>query len=376
MIKIFISTLLFPIFISGCFSSQEKTENTRRVQLGDININYYSDKSVTSLEIPPDLSSPSYENSFRMSELVSDYDEKMVNLTGKEIEQSKEKILEPIADIVVKKFRDRRWLIVDKKPEIIWNISMQFLKNHGFAIKNTNKKIGIIETDFRENKKPEIPSSSIGNFRAYLSEVVENVNYTLPSVDKYKIRIEPTESGKKSEVHLSIQTMAEVSTGDDQTMWQVSEKNSALENEMLYSLMLFMGSDAASAREKIINAADEKKFYVSIQDGISGYAKLVFDLNLIETWDNMSWALSELNVSIEDKDLKEKTFYINTARTADKGIMSRLFGEDAINKTFQIQLKQIKENVTEVYFNDISEINAIETKEFSYDLLKRIRKLF
>ena len=272
MIKIFISTLLFPIFISGCFSSQEKTENTRRVQLGDININYYSDKSVTSLEIPPDLSSPSYENSFRMSELVSDYDEKMVNLTGKEIEQSKEKILEPIADIVVKKFRDRRWLIVDKKPEIIWNISMQFLKNHGFAIKNTNKKIGIIETDFRENKKPEIPSSSIGNFRAYLSEVVENVNYTLPSVDKYKIRIEPTESGKKSEVHLSIQTMAEVSTGDDQTMWQVSEKNSALENEMLYSLMLFMGSDAASAREKIINAADEKKFYVSIQDGISGYA--------------------------------------------------------------------------------------------------------
>ena len=56
--------------------------------------------------------------------------------------------------------------------------------------------------------------------------------------------------------------------------------------------------------------------------------------------------------------------------------MSRLFGEDAINKTFQIQLKQIKENVTEVYFNDISEINAIETKEFSYDLLKRIRKLF
>ena len=60
---------LITLLLSGCFSEEQKqTIKNNRIELGDIKINYYSDKSVTSLEIPPDLTSPSYENSFRISE--------------------------------------------------------------------------------------------------------------------------------------------------------------------------------------------------------------------------------------------------------------------------------------------------------------------
>jgi len=379
MIRIYTSILLLSFFISGCFSEEQKqTIKENRVELGDIKINYYSDKSVTSLEIPPDLTAPSYENSFRLSEFTSDIDPKVVNLTNEVLEEQKTTIFSKPANIDVKRFGNRRWLVVEKNPEIIWDLSKQFLKEKGFVIKKSDRKTGIMETDYLENK-PKIPAKSMGIIRSFFESQIDNVSYTLPIVDSYKIRIEPTNNGKHAEVFLSLSSMAEVISGsgkDETTFWQASEKNYALENEMLYSLMIYLGGDAAAARTKIINAKDDKKFLVEVQDGLNGFAKLVFQLNVIDTWDNIAWALSESNTELEDKDLKEKTFYIRVARTSDKGLMSKLFGEDAIYKTYQLQLKPINNNTTEVYFYDVAELNEKETKDFSYEFLGKIQKLF
>jgi len=382
MIRIYTSILLFSLFLSGCFSEEVKqTIKENRVQLGNVKINYYSDKSVTSLEVPPDLTAPSYENSFRLSEYIN-YDPTYADLGGKKVEvkdspDSSEKVLPNYTNIVVKKSGTRRWLEVDKNTDLVWNLSRQFLKDQGFVIKKSNKKVGVMETDYLENK-PEIPSQSMGFMRQMFSQI-GNVNYTLPSVDKYTIRIEPLDDGNKSEIHLSVSSMAEVPAklaGEKSTLWQSKERDTALENEMLYMLMVFLGGDSAKAREKVINAKEDGKVYVELQDGLNGFAKLVFKLNFIDTWDNMAWAITNLNVDLEDKDLKEKTFYINTANELERGFMSRILGDDAIRRSYQIQLKSIGDKVTEVYFNDISELNDQNTKEFSYILLGNIQKQF
>jgi len=377
MNRINIPILLLFFLISGCFSPEQKEiikEN--RVQLGDIKINYYSDKSLTSLEIPPDLTQPSYENSFRLSEFVKDIDANTVNLTSNPIENKKSKdLMLTQSNIEVKKSGSRRWLVVDKSPEIVWELSKQFLKEKGFVIKKSNKKIGVMETDYLENK-PEIPAQSLGFFRSFLASTVSNVSYTLPSVDSYKIRIEPLNDNTKSEVYLSLSSMAEVSTGDDRTMWQSKEKDNALETEMLYSLMLFLGSDSTDAREKIVSAKEEGRISVNLSEGLNGYAKLAFKLNLIETWDNLAWALSEANIEVVDKDLKEKTFYIRYVDNQSIGFMSKIFGTEAIIQQYQIQLKTLDRENTEVYFNDISEQNKPETKKLSHSLFKKIHSLF
>ena len=380
MIRIISSFMFIVFFLNGCFSEDQKQAiKENRVELGDIKINYYSDKSVTSLEVPPDLTKPAYENSFRLSEYVNDIDPNTVNLTNKEkLEEQQQIVLSVPSDIQVKKSGTRRWLVIDKSPDLIWDLSRQFLKEQGFVIKKSNKKIGVMETDYLENK-PDIPAKSMGWIRSMLQSTIDNVSYTLPSVDSYKVRIEPIESGQKSEVHLSISSMAEVITGagkDETTLWQSKERDIALENEMLYQLMIYLGGDSADARERIINAQEKGKIIVSLADGINEYAKLQFKLNLIDTWDNMSWALSDLNITIEDKDIKEKTFYIQVARSSDKGIMSKIFGEDAIFSSYQLQLKELSPNLTEVYFNDITEVNETETKEFSYEFLGKVQKLF
>ena len=235
-----------------------------------------------------------------------------------------------------------------------------------------------METDYLENK-PEIPAKSLGPIRSLLSSSSTQINYTLPSVDKYKISIEPLDSGNKSQVHLTVSSMAEVATkvaGDDNTLWQSKERDVALENEMLYMLMVFLGGDSAKAREKIVNAQEEGKVFVELADGINGYGKLVFKLNFIDTWDNVSWAISNMNIELDDKDLKEKTLYINVANEDEKGVFSTLFGDDAIRKVYQLQLRNIDDKSTEVYFNDISEINDESTKKFSDQFLGNIQKQF
>jgi len=151
-------------------------------------------------------------------------------------------------DVQVKRSGDRRWLIVKKSPEDVWNLSKSFLKQNGFIIKKSNKKIGIMETDFLENH-PEIPEGSLGMIRSALRGALKT-SYTLPIVDKYRIRIEPIDGGVSTEVYLSLTSMEEVLTSagaaEENTIWQSRPKDRDLETEMLYRLMTFLGSDRAT----------------------------------------------------------------------------------------------------------------------------------
>ena len=368
--------LLMALSLGGCISLDKK-EN-KQAGLGERSINYYSDKTVTSLEIPPDLTKPSSQNAFKLSEYVS-IQEDTISFSEKDnaIKEASS-ILRAPSNVEVKKAGERRWLVVDKKPDAVWNLSKSFFKSHGFSIKKTNKKIGIMETDYLESHA-EIPDQSLGVIRSMLKKALK-ARYALPIVDKYRIRIEPTDNGNKSEVYLTLTSMVEVITGEggeaENTIWQSQEKDQALETEMLYRLMTFLGSDHAIAREKIIAAKEEKNLAVSIADGVGGYAKLVFSLNQYDTWDNVGWALDQLEVDVEDKDVKEGSFYINVARTEDLGIFSRMFGDDAVKKSFQIIVKQTGTDKTEVYFNDLSEENEQATIDFSHEFLGNIAKQF
>ena len=374
-----LSTLFLALSLGGCISLGGDDKEEDQVGLGERSIGYYSDKTVTSLEIPPDLTKPSSQNEFKLENYVTGIQEDTLSFSEKDntIKEASS-ILRTLANIEVKKSGDRRWLLVDKKPDAVWNLSKSFFKSHGFAIKKTNKKIGMMETDFLENH-PEIPDKSLGVIRSMLKKAIA-ARYALPIVDKYRIRIEPKDNGDKSEVYLSLTPMEEVLTkagsDDENTIWQSRPKDQALETEMLYRLMTFLGSDHAVAREKIIQAKEAQTLTVSLSKGVNGYAKLTFSLNQYDTWDNMGWALDQLNIDVDDKDVKEGSFYINVSRTEDQGLWSRMFGDDAIKKSFQILVRQTSDNETEVYFNDISEENEQATIDFSHEFLGNIAKQF
>jgi len=315
--------LTMVLFLSSCLSQQQKeTIKQNRIDNKEVKINYFSDKSLTPLEVPPDLTSPSYENAFRIQAFVEDIDLNVVNLSNTEkISEINQKILEVPARIEIKSAGTRKWLIVEKEPELVWDLAKQFLREQGFSLKKIDKKLGLIETNYLENK-PDIPASSMGFIRSMLASQIDNVSYTLPSVDSYSLRIEPIKKGKSTEVYLSISSMAEVITnsgGQESTLWQFKERNISLETEMLYRLMIYLGSDSAEAREKILAAQKNSKISINQTIDINGFSKLLINFGIEEAWDNVSWAINNINLEVESKDVKEKSFYINAARSSDKG---------------------------------------------------------
>ncbi|HIL03353.1 MAG TPA: outer membrane protein assembly factor BamC, partial [Candidatus Thioglobus autotrophicus] len=233
-----ITTMVIALSLGGCFSMDNKEEE-KALSLGERDIKYYSNKTVTSLEIPPDLTKPSSQNAFKLSEYVSNIQEDTISFSdGDKAIKEASSILRTLSNVEVKRAGERRWLVVDKESEAVWNLSKSFFKSHGFAIKKTNKKIGMMETDFLENH-PEIPDQSVGLIRSMLKKAIA-ARYALPIIDKYRIRIEPSENGKKTAVYLSLTSMEEVITkagsDDENTIWQSRPKDQVLETEMLYRL--------------------------------------------------------------------------------------------------------------------------------------------
>jgi len=368
--------LTMVLFLSSCLSQQQKeTIKQNRIDNKEVKINYFSDKSLTPLEVPPDLTSPSYENAFRIQAFVEDIDLNVVNLSNTEkISEINQKILEVPARIEIKSAGTRKWLIVEKEPELVWDLAKQFLREQGFSLKKIDKKLGLIETNYLENK-PDIPASSMGFIRSMLASQIDNVSYTLPSVDSYSLRIEPIKKGKSTEVYLSISSMAEVITnsgGQESTLWQFKERNISLETEMLYRLMIYLGSDSAEAREKILAAQKNSKISINQTTDINGFSKLLINFGIEEAWDNVSWAINNINLEVESKDVKEKSFYINAARSSDKGFFTKVFGDDAVRKIFRIYLRPKSKSETEVLFLDVSEENETETKQFSSEIMRLI----
>jgi len=381
MIKIITSIVFFVLFLGGCFSEQNAKENNpevKKIDPGSLKINYYSNKTITPLDVPPDLTSPNYQRSFRLSEFTkAKLNENLINFSDKEITTS-ERIISSSSEIEVKKSGDRRWLLIKKDPEFVWNLVGDFFKQEGFVIKVSNKKIGLMETDYLENK-PEIPAQSVGLIRSMFQKALK-ARYSLPILDKFRVRIEPTEDKGSTQLFLSVSSMQEVVTNsgkeDENTIWQYREKDLALEVEMLYKIMLHLGGDKAISRERILQAKEENTIEAVLTQGFNGYSKLVFNTDLLDTWDNFSWALDQIDAEIEDKDILEKSIYVNMVRTSDMGIFTKIFGDEAVKKTFKLSLRASNKNSTEVVFTDISGENEEDTVSFSKDLFTKIREQF
>ena len=357
--------VIFILSLGGCASFGD-SEDEQQVVVGERSVAYNSDdEDNTSLTIPPDLTKP---NIIDVVPLPSNVNSESV------------RILLPPEDITVEKRGQRRWLVVNKKPEDVWSLVKDFLKEYGFSIKKSDKKIGLIETDVL-SRADEVPDQALGAFRSMLRSTLKT-RYSLPVVDKYRVRIEPIDNGQKSEIYLSLTSLEEVLKNEgkksESRIWQSHPKDYELEAEMLYRLMTYLGSDKAKAQEKFLEAKEQQSIEVIVTQSDNGYAKLVFPLDEMETWRSIGWAFDELDIDIEDKDPKERSFYVDMARTADIGFFSKVFGEEAIKKTFQILVRKsgVDADATEVYFNDLSEENEKKTIDFSHEFFEKIAKLF
>lgn len=366
--------ILVSLSLMSCFEGITQSIK-KTTEVGKNDIRYYADKTVNNLEVPPDLTQPSQKNALTLDKFIDGEKNRTT------FDDSEKKIINSIRtkniDIEVKKDGDNRWLVVKKDANFVWDNTIGFLKDSGFRILKSNKNIGIMETNYLENKV-DIPNQNLGLIRSMFKKAF-STKYALPTLDKYRVRLESVDNNT-TEVYLSLNSMREVVTDrglkNENTIWQEKETDKSIETEMLYRLMVYLGSEKTIAKEKIEKATDNKSVIVKIGEGLGGFAKLQFNSGKNKTWESVSWALDKLNIEVDDRDKNDYSIYLNIANEEKRGVMSKIFGDAAIKKHFKIKIKQISDNFSEVYFVDISGESDNDVKKFSNTLFTKIKQQF
>jgi outer membrane protein assembly factor BamC len=336
-------------------SCSKIVDPVKKIGLGSRVVNYQADEKIDSLIIPPDLTAPSKQGSFsEVIEVTND-----------------DNLVQRFQNVEVMRDNYRRWLVVDLPPSEVWSLSKIFFRSYNFKIVKENQKIGILETDYLEIET-KVPDKSLGAIRASLSKLLQT-QYGLPIADKYRVRIEPTVGQEKSEIYLTLSSIGEVANGAIR-VWQPRDKDVELETEMLLKLMVFLGSDRTEAINKIQANTDNNDDLVKVVKSDSGYATLVFPYNKKQSWSYLGWALDELDVDIEDRDLFEGSYFINIS--SSKGFFAILINTVKNTKTYQLYVKQINESYSEVIFIDLSNENDEDTLSFSFEFFNKLAAKF
>ncbi len=348
----YLTIVLISLILVSC---SRVADPVKKISLGSRDVNYQADQKVNSLIIPPDLTAPDSQGAFtEVEEIVDD-----------------NQVLQKVQNVEIKRDKYRRWLLVDLPPSDVWALSKEFFRSYGFTIEKENQKIGLLETDYLEIET-KVPDKSLGAIRAALSKALKT-QYGLPIADKYRIRIEPTENPKESEVYLTLSSIGEVVSGATR-VWQPREKDVELETEMLLKLMVFLGNDKSDAISKIQSNNNENTVNISVVLSETGYATLLLPFDKHESWKLLGWALDELNIDIDDRDQIEGSYFINV--TPNKGFFSKLLATVSITKTYQLILKEDANSQTKVIFVDFEEEVDEKTISYSAELFGQIASKF
>jgi len=108
-------------------------------------IDYKSSSSAPSLELPPDLSTPTYDDRYAVTTASG--------LAARDATRPRTtELLPTVSEARIARAGNERWLVVKATPEQAWNTVREFWQESGFVLAVEQPQIGMMETDFAENR--------------------------------------------------------------------------------------------------------------------------------------------------------------------------------------------------------------------------------
>jgi outer membrane protein assembly factor BamC len=290
--------------------------------IGTGKVDYKTNAEVkpTTLEVPPDLSQLSRDPRYSIPGSTS------VSANAQPVLQVGLKPAvapDSISDIQMERLGNQRWLRVQRPPEQIWDKVKAFWIDNGFTLVQDNPEVGILETEWAENRA-KIPQDFI---RRTLGKVLDAL-YSSGERDKYRIRLERVDD-KTTEIFVTHRGMEEVYTSNDktQTRWQPRPNDPSLEIEMMRRLMVQLGSSEQKADQSATAVAAPPAS--SMVSWSQGQSNLVFTDRFDVAWRRTSLALDRAGFTVEDRDRKAGLFYIRFVdrppEGSEPGFFTRLF---------------------------------------------------
>lgn len=327
-------------------------------------IDYKSAGKGPSLEVPPDLTQLSRDTRYAVPGSP-------VTASSFQLGQASQSVptaVTSIGDVRIERAGNQRWLVINRPADKLWEPVRDFWQENGFLLSMDQANLGIMETDWAENRA-KIPQDFIRNT---LGKVLDSL-YSSGERDKFRTRLERNATGG-TEIYISHRGMIEVfdSAQKDKTIWQPRDADPELEAEFLRRLMVKLGVTQEQSKALIAAGATKNSSRAAT---VNGQPVVQLDEGFDRAWRRVGLSLDRTGFTVEDRDRSKGIYFVRyVAPVADKsepGFLSKLFGgskADAAPLKYRIAVVSQGESTT------VSVLNASGTPDTS-DNAQRIVKV-
>lgn len=291
-------------------------------------------KQTTGLDVPPDLTQLPKENrpagpisAAQMASQPNAAQRAATSTAGAPV------ALDKAGTVQYQRLGNARWLHSTLPPEQLWPQVKAFWQDRGFTIESEDQNVGVMETNWAENKA-KLPQDFI---RKTLGSLLDSL-YSTGERDKYRTRLERNEQGG-TDIYVTHRGLVEVYTNSqrDETGWQPRPSDPELEAEMTSRLMLKLGGKDEDAKTMVAAAQPAAPSFAETPRGNAprSLAEVPDQLQINEdfdrAWRRVGQSLDRHGFTIEDRDRKQGLFFLRyadpeQAGKEDPNFFQRLFG--------------------------------------------------
>jgi outer membrane protein assembly factor BamC len=298
-------------------------------------IDYKSAGSAPSLEIPPDLTTPTYDDRYQISTASG---VAAARAAGRPTE-----LLPVNADARLMRAGSERYLLVKATEDTAWKTVREFWTKNGFVVASEQPALGIMETDWAENRAA-VPQDFLQQFT---SKYLSFLNDTYKR-DKFRTRIERGTEQGTIEIFISHRGAAQLPTkntkgvGED-FVWQATPADPELEAEFLGRMMIAFGAPEQTAVAAVA-ALPKAPDRAHIEKGTDGGNQLVVDDAFDRAWRRVGLALDRTGFTVVDRDRSKGLYFVRYANPdldakKEKGWLDKLkFWKSDDNKPEQYRV--------------------------------------
>ncbi|PAS92037.1 MAG: hypothetical protein CGU28_17090 [Candidatus Dactylopiibacterium carminicum] len=260
------------------------------------------------LEVPPDLTAPTRDERYLLTTPAVTATAESAAVVKQPVEgQVVPQVAkqEAPSGIRMQRAGTQRWLVLpNARIDQTWPKLLAFWKANGFIVLQENAAVGVMMTDWAENRAKlyqDPIQNALGRVLGSLISTGER--------DRFRLRVERIEPGQL-EIYISHQRLEEVAKGDfvDGTIWMPRPADVELEAEMLQRLVVYLGVESQTAQQIVAESKAPLSAQAELITATNGRQQLRVKQPLDRAWRQLGLALDRVGVVVEDRD-RTKNLY-------------------------------------------------------------------
>ncbi len=360
-LQLFIALFML-VSLSACSKVDNFLDTTNNSKL-----DYKNNQTVKKLDFPPDLTAPEYDMAFVLpANGVVSASSISNQSNGFTVDGRQINVLPKSTNVRIGGLGNVRWLDVDAPAEALWPKLRDFWRAVGIPVKRDEPRIGIMETDWSENRA----GLPMDWFRKALSKSFQSA-FDAGTRDRYRVRVEkPT--AKTTRVFLTHKGAEKMIT-DSVTGWELRPSNHELEAELLNRLKAYLQGDVVGGAKGSLSPNNSNQTS-SLANLVTQEGKVILQVhdNYKRAWVLTGIMLDRMGLVVEKRNqsagIYDVSYQGDDEDTEKRGFLKRLFGG---KKTLLIKGQDYQ-----VHVQDTGKLSIVRiTDEEGKPLSKRLSQL-